>query len=131
MKKLSKGRNRSLTKDFTSGTSLIKDSGRLDTRAPTHDHRRTSIQCSLLHFPYRRPVAVQLRRLLGIHRIHGRLKLYRGSFTGVGRYVACMNIRERTDVRRSDKSMIYPTSQLSLRYLPYSYSVVQLKICWE
>ena len=32
MKKLSKGRNRSLIKDFTSGTSLIKDSGRLDTR---------------------------------------------------------------------------------------------------
>ena len=31
MKKLSKGRNRSLIKDFTSGTSLIKDSGRLDT----------------------------------------------------------------------------------------------------
>ena len=31
MKKLSKGRNRSKIKDFTSGPSLIKDSGRLDT----------------------------------------------------------------------------------------------------
>jgi hypothetical protein len=31
MKKLSKGRNRSLIKDFTSGRSLIKDNGRLDT----------------------------------------------------------------------------------------------------
>ena len=34
MKKLSRGRNRSLIKDFTSGPSLIKDSGRLDTRKP-------------------------------------------------------------------------------------------------
>ena len=37
--------------------------------APTHDYPRTSIQCSPLHFPYQRPVPVQLRRLLGIHRI--------------------------------------------------------------
>jgi hypothetical protein len=47
MKKLSKGRNGSLIKDFTTWLSLIKYSGRLDTRV--RFHRTTVLLWWVIH----------------------------------------------------------------------------------